>query len=285
MMYTISNKFIKIKINKHGAELNSINYLGNEYLWQGNEQTWNRQSPVLFPIIGPVVNNEYQHNDKVYKMNQHGFLRDRTFSLHRKTKSMITLEYKSTDDDLLIYPFKFRFLITYKIGRNTLKTTYRIYNLDDEEMLYQVGAHPAFKLNYPKNCYNLLFDQQTVNQYNFIKNEYNQYFINDFSKHKISKINYSDEIASSGTLCYSDFKYHKVSLSQNDKPFLSMTFDDFNFLAIWSYENKQEPYICLEPWNGINDLDRKFSKLEDRLNINRLKANSKKRCSYTLTLY
>lgn len=284
-MFEISNKYMVVKINELGAELSSIKYLDNEYLWQKNEKTWNRQSPVLFPFIGPVVNNEYQYNNKTYKMNQHGFLRDRVFKLYRYTKSLITLEYKSDLDDLEIYPFKFRFLITYRISRNTLKTTYQIYNLSDDEMIYQIGAHPAFKLNYPKDCYSLLFDQQEVNEYQFVKNEYNQYFIDDFNKIKISRINYSDEIASSGTLCYSDFKYHKVSLAQNEKPYLSLSFDDFNFLAIWSYEACQEPYICLEPWNGINDLNRKSTFLNDKFNCLRLAANDKKKYSYSLTLY
>jgi galactose mutarotase-like enzyme len=61
MNYEIKNKFIQVKINSFGAELNSLKRVDTnlEYLWQGNPQYWNRHSPVLFPIVGRLKDDSY----------------------------------------------------------------------------------------------------------------------------------------------------------------------------------------------------------------------------------
>ena len=51
-METISNSVLTVGVSEHGAELQSIQKNGKEYLWQGDTRFWGRRSPVLFPIVG-----------------------------------------------------------------------------------------------------------------------------------------------------------------------------------------------------------------------------------------
>ena len=44
---------LKIKSKRQGAELTSILKDGNEILFDG-KTFWNRQSPILFPIVGQI---------------------------------------------------------------------------------------------------------------------------------------------------------------------------------------------------------------------------------------
>ena len=44
---------LKIKSKRQGAELTSILKDGNEMLFDG-KTFWNRQSPILFPIVGQI---------------------------------------------------------------------------------------------------------------------------------------------------------------------------------------------------------------------------------------
>ena len=58
-MKTLSNDKISIEIANHGAELTSIMANEQEYLWQCDPKYWGRHSPVLFPIVGRVWDNQY----------------------------------------------------------------------------------------------------------------------------------------------------------------------------------------------------------------------------------
>ncbi len=60
-MKTISNEQLTIQVSPHGAELCSIFANGKEYLWQADPAFWKRHSPVLFPIVGSVWENEYRN--------------------------------------------------------------------------------------------------------------------------------------------------------------------------------------------------------------------------------
>ncbi len=61
MEYTLENKNIKISTRTFGGELTSLSSKkdNTEYLWNGDEKYWKYHSPILFPIVGKVLNNKY----------------------------------------------------------------------------------------------------------------------------------------------------------------------------------------------------------------------------------
>ena len=97
MKYTIKNKCIKIEVDSFGAELKSLINLENdtEYLWQGDPKYWNRTSPVLFPIVGKLLDDEYTYKEKLYKMSQHGFARDKEFILVEQDERVLKFMQES----------------------------------------------------------------------------------------------------------------------------------------------------------------------------------------------
>ena len=70
-MKTISNEQLTIQVSPHGAELCSIFANGKEYLWQADPAFWKRHSPVLFPIVGSVWENQYRNEGIAYTLSQH----------------------------------------------------------------------------------------------------------------------------------------------------------------------------------------------------------------------
>ena len=74
--YYISNDTLQIKVKSLGAELSSIKYLSEEYLWQGDTLYWHEQAPILFPIVGKLKDNKYIYDSEEYKMKFHGFARN-----------------------------------------------------------------------------------------------------------------------------------------------------------------------------------------------------------------
>jgi len=50
-MIQLTNGGLAATIHEKGAELQSLQLNGLEYIWQANAAYWAKHSPVLFPII------------------------------------------------------------------------------------------------------------------------------------------------------------------------------------------------------------------------------------------
>ena len=70
MLYTVENEQVRITVREHGAELRSITEKadGTEYLWNGDPVWWKYSSPVLFPIVGKLVDGKYRVDGKEYAL-------------------------------------------------------------------------------------------------------------------------------------------------------------------------------------------------------------------------
>ena len=118
----IENAALWVEFNSSGAEMKKIfsKVLGRELLWPGDAHVWSRSAPVLFPIVGKLVDNEYSYQGKTYSMNQHGFARDTSFSYEIKAADEIDFVMSATQATFVSYPFCFELRINYKLEENTL---------------------------------------------------------------------------------------------------------------------------------------------------------------------
>ena len=69
-MNKLENDFLIIETSKAGAELTRIfsKALNKEILWNGDSKYWGRHSPILFPIVGRLKDNETIIDNNVYNM-------------------------------------------------------------------------------------------------------------------------------------------------------------------------------------------------------------------------
>ena len=74
-------KSVQFTVANHGAELQSVQLGGHEFLWQGDPAYWGRRAPILFPIVGKVADDTLRIDGHEYTMKQHGFARDTVFDL------------------------------------------------------------------------------------------------------------------------------------------------------------------------------------------------------------
>ena len=131
-MKTISNKQLTIQVSPHGAELCSIVANGKEYLWQADPAFWRRHSPVLFPIVGSVWENEYRNEGVPYTLTQHGFARDMEFTLVAEKEDEVRYRLVSNEETLQKYPFPFCLEIGYRIQGKQIEV---FFAEDAEKML------------------------------------------------------------------------------------------------------------------------------------------------------
>jgi galactose mutarotase-like enzyme len=106
-MLTIENSKFEVKVNPIGAELSGL--FGKEeraeYLWQGLPEIWELRSPLLFPVVGRLLNDTYRYGEKEYAMPKHGFLMKERFDVKEQKEDSLTLVYNDFEKHYENYPF------------------------------------------------------------------------------------------------------------------------------------------------------------------------------------
>lgn len=277
-METISNSILTVQIDKHGAELQSIKKKGKEYLWQGDAKFWGRRSPVLFPNVGRVWDNQYRYAGNTYEIGQHGFARDMDFNLTYNNKEGAVYWLESSPETLGKYPFPFRLLIGYLLNGNTITVKWRVENIGALDMHFQIGAHPAFFFPgldlYTDERGFFAFDQSKGLEY-----------ICPVEKGCVSPERHVLQTDEEGlmpvnihtfdcdTYIFDNKQLKKVTLLDKEKkPYISLEFDT-PLVALWSPTKAHPdcPFVCIEPWYGRCDSIGFTGNLEEREWIQTLK--------------
>jgi galactose mutarotase-like enzyme len=108
--YEISNQLIRIRVAARGAELKELFHLTHQlsYLWSGDPAFWGKTSPVLFPIVGTLKNNQYSWQNKTYSLPRHGFAREKNFRLISQSSDTLLFQLQEDAETLQVYPFPFQ---------------------------------------------------------------------------------------------------------------------------------------------------------------------------------
>ncbi len=275
-MIQIENDDLVVIISEKGAELQSIQLNALEYLWQADSNYWGKHSPVLFPIIGELKDGKYIFDEKEYHLPRHGFARDKVFEAKKTSFSSAIFTLQSNADTLAVYPFQFIFQIQYEIKQHSLYCSYMVQNVNDVDMYFSVGGHPAFKV--PLNDklqyedYTLKFNNDTTLQRFLLhngltKDDTETLPLNDKRLLLKSSLFYDDaivlkHISSDQIRLYSDKDPHGLTFS----------FEGFPYFGIWAA--KDAPFVCLEPWCGIADNIQHNYQLTNKEGINQLAAGA-----------
>lgn len=274
-IYDLKNEFLTVQVNSHGAELCRIrdNYNSQEYLWSGEERYWKRFSPILFPFVGKLKNSQYTYRGKTYEMPQHGFARDKEFSLTSRAEDEIWFELKDDPDTLKIYPFRFSLKIGFRLTGRFVDTFWKVENTGEETMFFSIGGHPGFYCPEPKKRqtdYCLSFDTardliyEQLDKDGLVTPETKTLHLNG-SLFPITKGMFDED-----ALIFENDQAHRVSiLRMNHTPYITVEFDAPVF-GLWSPAGKDAPFICIEPWYGRADRVDFDGELNDREWGNRL---------------
>ena len=143
----IENDKLKVKTNTHGGEMISLlsKKSNEEYLWQGVPFWWKIYCPTLFPVIGKVKQFQYSYDGEKYFMPEHGFASRAKYLLLNKSKDEVSFELKNNKETEKIYPFKFSLITKYKLEDNKVVISFKVSNLDNKDIYFSIGSHPAFK--------------------------------------------------------------------------------------------------------------------------------------------
>lgn len=289
-VHQIENDQLTVCIQHKGAEICSIKSKKSEqeYIWQADRAIWGSSAPVLFPIIGALKDGTYTYKGKNYRIPKHGFIRNNmALEVIEKTDSLLTLSYKSSKNTLSDYPFEFEFYITFSLDGAKLNVQHQVKNIGNEEMLFSLGAHPAF--NCPLNDgeyysdYFIEFDQNETDITHELSNE----GMTTGGTHPIifnsNHINLTPHIFDNDALIFKNLKSRAVTLKNvKNSTEIRVQFDDFNYLGLWAKSNA--PFVCIEPWLGITDAENSTGKFEDKEGLLTLEATKTFKALYSIEI-
>lgn len=290
MIQTLSNDILTVTIDSHGAELQSIENKRThyQYLWQGDARFWGRRSPVLFPIVGAVWDGKFRMDGKEYAMGQHGFARDMEFTpVDDCPDDEAWFVLESSDETLARYPRRFRLEIGYRLHEARLNVMWRVTNLDNRTMHFQIGAHPAF--NYPEfsesdpvhgyfNIDGANLTTEIIAEKGCIGPETDTVRPDADGFVAITADTFAHD-----ALIFGESQVRRVSmLSKERTPYLTLLFSS-PAVGLWS-PSPSAPFVCIEPWWGRADrvgFDGEFS---DRQYINALEPGAEFKAGYMVII-
>lgn len=290
MLITLENEWLKVEFIRDGAELRKVKHKKNglDYMWTGDSTYWGRVSPVLFPIVGRLKEDQYELNGQNYSMSQHGFLRDITFDLHEQTPTNVSFVCESAGRFTDIYPYEFKAFIHYMLKDDALIVRWEIVNENKDVMHFSIGAHPAFKVP--------LLENETIEDYHLHftpspNKDVVQYELKNSLIHEkgtangISTVQLSNSLFKNDALVYSNIDIIKL-ISAKSNHGVEVSFEAFPFVGIWSKymdaDGTIAPFVCIEPWYGIADTYHTSGKLEEKPGINKLGAGEMFKAEYQM---
>lgn len=273
MMHELSNQFLNVIINDHGAELWSLydRIDQREVIWQGDPAYWPRRSPILFPWCGAMRGQRFEIGQVTFPADIHGFARDFQHQLIIKESDRLVFELADHQESLLRYPYHFILRTSYELINRSLLCTLEAINPGDTPVPCAMGFHTGF---------NLPFDQTR---------RHHDYSLHFSGIQKSSRLLTNDqglltgkEVAwEAGDECLNltpesfdpSIVLQLVSpdgevkiIEENSKRRLILAYQQARRMVLWS-KGHVSPFLCIEPWTGQPDSESSAGQLTERDNI------------------
>ncbi len=290
MEYKLENENLIVLASTYGAELHSIKEKADntEYLWNGDEKYWKCHAPVLFPIVGKVNGGKYKVEGKEYELPQHGLARVREFEVVCKSETTIVFQLNYDEKTLKVYPYKFTLRIGYALFENGIETSYEVINMDQKEIYFSIGAHPAFLCPIVKgesfNDYYFKFSEEENCQRMLLNKDGNLTDKKGEGLNNSAVIKLNQELFKDDALIFDNLSSTEISLLSNkSNKGITMDFSGFPYLGLWS-KPSGAPFVCIEPWYGHADYEDFSGEFKEKEGVQRLAVGESFKASYTVTI-
>ncbi len=259
MQHTLSYKNISISISSLGTELQSLKNWEVELLYQKEDVFWQRQSPILFPIVGALKDGSYRYDEKIYHLSQHGFARDKEWNLIEQTENSLTFWLNSDSSSYALYPFDFEIWLMYLLSESVLEVRYTVKNTGTKNMYFSLGGHPAFLIENISD-YSIFFPEDDMLSIDRLQDG----LISISEKRDLegNTLPLSEAIFRKDALILRSLQSKKISFRKNSE--LILEFDRGNFPHFGIWKQPDAPFLCLEPWSGYADMSDASGNLEEK---------------------
>lgn len=290
-MQTIRNSAMTVTIDELGAQLQSITASdGTEYLWNGDSAYWGGRAPNLFPYVGRLTNDTYTYGGQEYRMPRHGFAKLTAFSVLDRGEDHVTLRMEDSEESRNIYPFSFRFDVSYILEGPTLVIVYATENMGEHTMFFGQGGHPGFRVPLEKGRaftdYRLTFARPCQPWRVLLSDNYM------VSGHETP---YPLENGVALPLEHGLFDRDAVILKHFTRSVTlsagegtrGVTLDcpKMRYLGIWHMPHTDAPFVCLEPWVSLPSREGVVEDLSQQFDLVSLPPRQRDENRWSVTIF
>lgn len=250
MIHSIENAIYRVSASETGAELCSFldKRDGHEYIWQGNA-VWNGHSPLLFPIVGKLRDDIYTLDGAEYVMPKHGFAKRSTFALESASDGKMTFLLTDSEETRVSFPFRFELRVTYRLIGNGFVMEHRVKNTGDGTMYFSIGAHPGFNCDMGDKL--VMDEPEIAGAYqfdaNFLRKKETMPVFDNSREFEITPTVFDND-----ALVFDGLISRGCTLVRANGKNVHVDFGGAPCLGIWA--KPAQPYVCIEPWYGIDDI-------------------------------
>lgn len=258
MSVILKSELLEARISSLGAELRNLRRLdtGREYMWSGDPAHWNRVSPLLFPIVGRLRDDQYTWQGRRYTLPQHGFARDLEFDLVHEDGRSASFLLGSAGAFLDRYPQQFQLAVTYAMEGEGLSVRYDVFNPSgSDDLLFSLGAHPAFRWPLDEadsaDSHLLRFqrtetaDRLEVGTDGLLTGRRVPFF------RDVDQLKLRPDLFRAGAVVLEGLKSDEVTFASESGRGVRLNAPGSRWWGFWTRPGA--PFLCLEPWHGVAD--------------------------------
>lgn len=249
MITFIQNERFRVGAKNVGAELASFADNGAELLWQGDAAIWSGQSPLLFPVVGRLREDTYCLDDRVYNIPKHGFARKAEFRLESASKEEMTFLLTESPETMACFPFPFELRVKYSFTEGGFVMEHRVKNTGGDTMYFSIGAHPGFQCQMGDRV--VMDEAETAAAFRLDANGLRaaqQTPVFDHSREVVI----TPDVFAADALIFDGLKSAGCTLERANGRRIHVDFGGAPCLGLWAKPGA--PYVCIEPWYGIDDM-------------------------------
>ncbi len=289
---TLQSAGLTARIDAHGAELASLrDMFGRELLWQGDATHWAGRAPILFPIVGTLVDGHYRLGSgakaRRYPLPRHGFARARDFEVIARTPSTAIFRLASDEATLAVYPFPFELDVCFELHGAALTMVATVRNTGSEDLPASLGLHPAFRWPFdttrPRSAYQVEFESPEPLSVRRISADGLLTATRHPTPVRGRRLALNDALFADDVLIFDQLTSRSLVFGalDFDGPRLEFAFPDARWLGLWTRPGA--PFLCIEPWQGITDPEGFDGELWDKPGIFRVAPGEEHKLRATVT--
>lgn len=253
----IASEGLTARINPFGAELSSLtDAAGREYMTDADPAFWTGRAPLLFPIVGALVEDTLRVDGRAYRMPKHGFARRSAFRLTEQSAHRAVFRLEDSAETRASYPFAFALDMAFTLSGMTLAMEATIHNTGDAPLPFSFGYHPAFAWPLPggadKAAHRVVFEHEEPQPIRQIEKATGLMQPEGVSSPvKGRELALDPELFRADALIWTELHSRRLAYGAEGGAWLDVAFPDTPMLGIWQVPGAR--YICIEPWQGHAD--------------------------------
>ena len=286
-MIRIAGDALAVIVSELGAELQDIrDAAGRDWLWNGDPAWWTGRAPILFPVIGVVNGGVVRVDGRTLPMDKHGFARRRTFAVAAQDEASVTLRLTADDDTRAAYPFDFTLDIRFAIAATTLTVEATVGNGGAAPMPASFGFHPALRWPLPgagaRADHIVRFASPEPAPIRRIGA--NGLLVATPYPTPVAgeTLHPTDALFVDDAIMFDAPASRALWFGVPEQPGVRLAYDNLPQLGIWTKPGA--PYLCLEPWQGINDPVGYVGELRDKPGIVEIAPAGERRFTMHITI-